>query len=62
MRRGRANSQENFEGIHEQILAQGGKRFPLESYRQLRDNGATRQEALEMLGFQADDPELSELN
>lgn len=40
---------------HELILAQGSRRFPLESYRQLVSAGSSRAEALEMLGFREEE-------
>lgn len=40
---------------HQEILAEGAKRFPLESYQQLLASGVSQEQALEMLGFSADD-------
>lgn len=52
---------ENLEAVHESILEDGKKRFPIESYRLLRDAGAGREEALELLGYESDDHSLPEL-
>ena len=50
----------NLEGIadelHEGILAEGASRFPMESYAQLLQAGATPEEAVTMLGFSPDQP------
>ncbi|MFA5507515.1 MAG: hypothetical protein WC314_26220 [Vulcanimicrobiota bacterium] len=40
---------------HAELLAGGSRRFPLESYRQLRATGTEHKEALEMLGFSEDE-------
>jgi hypothetical protein len=40
---------------HQSILQKGGRRFPTESYRQLRAGGASRAEVLQMLGFREDE-------
>lgn len=39
------------DNLHEEILAQGGDRFPEESFQQLLSVGVTPEEALEMLGY-----------
>ena len=45
---------------HDQILQDGQRRFPVESYHQLRAAGAGKLEALVMLGFEEEEmpPEL----
>ena len=40
---------------HKEILADGAKRFPIESYKQLLASGVSKEQALEMLGFRAED-------
>ena len=49
------NEKTNLEGLadelHEGILAEGAPRFPMESYAQLLEAGATPEEAMRMLGF-----------
>lgn len=52
---------EDLESVHEAILAQGDRRFPVESYRQLRESGTERDEAIELLGFDPQDPALTKL-
>ncbi len=37
--------------LHQEILAEGGDRFPEESFQQLLSVGVTPEEALEMLGY-----------
>lgn len=51
----RKNEHELSDDCHEEILQQAPRRFPLESYRELRATGASREEALEMLGFRQDE-------
>lgn len=54
------NEKVNLEGmadeLHEGILAEGASRFPMESYAQLLEAGATPDEAMRMLGFSPDQP------
>ncbi len=45
------NIKENLDAVHEQILEDGETRFPRESYRRLMENGASHEEALELLGY-----------
>lgn len=40
--------------LHEELLADGKARFPEESYQQLRNAGASEEEALLMLGYGSD--------
>jgi hypothetical protein len=48
---------QNLEGVaddlHQSILADGRPRFPEESYRQLLQAGASSEEALSLLGYDA---------
>jgi hypothetical protein len=46
---------ESHEAMHEFILSNAKERFPMESYRQLVDSGASPKEALEMLGYDPND-------
>lgn len=39
------------DGLHEEILAEGGDRFPEESFQQLLSIGVSPREAVEILGF-----------
>lgn len=54
------SGKDNLEGVadelHESILAEGASRFPMESYSQLLEAGATPEEAMEMLGFSLGQP------
>lgn len=61
MRQAKKKGQENFEAVHESILEEGKRRFPLESYKRLRESGASREEALELLGYADGDPLLPNL-
>lgn len=56
MKKTKSQAKENLEASHEQILERGQERFPLESYRQLLKNGATKVEALELLGYDPENP------
>lgn len=58
MSRAKKKGHEDLEAVHEAILEDGRKRFPLESYQRLRATGASREEALELLGFDPADPGL----
>lgn len=40
------------DSLHQEILAEGGDRFPEESFQQLLSVGVTPDEALEMLGYE----------
>ena len=41
--------------LHEQMLAEGQRRFPLESYRRLLESGSPPDLALKMLGWKMEE-------